>query len=42
MASHIRWLKCHNIVIKGLHKTSEGLAKIKSIINQDEDIVQSS
>lgn len=40
--SYKRWLKCHHLVIKGLHKTPEGLIKIKSIISQDEDIVQSS
>nr|ADO14981.1 putative LAGLIDADG protein [Tetilla radiata] len=38
---YVRWLKCHNIVIQGLHKTQRGLAQIKSIWTQGEDIVQS-
>lgn len=37
-----RWLKCHDIVIQGLHKTSKGLAEIKSIWNREQDIVQPS
>lgn len=39
---YVRWFKCHNIVIQGLHKTENGLAQIKSIWTQGEDIVQSS
>lgn len=39
---YIRWLKCHKIVIQGQHKTSKGLAEIKRILNQEQDIVQSS
>ena len=38
---YMRWLKCHKIVIQGLHKTEEGLAQIKSIWTQGEDIVRS-
>lgn len=39
---YLRWLKCHNIVINGLHKTEQGIAQIKKILNKDEDIVRSS
>ncbi len=41
---YIRWLKCHRLVIQGLHKTEKGLAQIKLEVSnslQDEDIVQS-
>lgn len=39
---YIRWLKCHNLVIRSLHKTEEGLNQIKHWRSfQDEDIVQS-
>jgi hypothetical protein len=38
---YVRWLKCHRIVTQGLHKTEEGLAQIKSICTQGEDIVLS-
>ena len=29
---YLRWLKCHNIVLQGLHRTKEGLAQIKELI----------
>ena len=32
---YIRWLKCHRLVIQGLHKTEKGLAQIK-LLNQRE------
>uniref|UniRef100_A0AAU8HP28 LAGLIDADG protein n=1 Tax=Porifera sp. TaxID=3140030 RepID=A0AAU8HP28_9METZ len=30
---YIRWLKCHRLVIQGLHRTDKGLARIK-VLNQ--------
>ena len=31
---YIRWLKCHRLVIQGLHKTEKGLAQIKLLNSQ--------